>query len=272
MKRFFILLTAISSFACSTIEERKQELAFQDLAETVREEPENFEARLALGDGLASRGYSEAAFSVWEEAGKQRPDDLRFLRRIADHQFAIGAERQAIASYERLLDLSKDSPKADPSSYYRMAWAHLNIGEWEKGLARFEQFTTANLWDPAGFVGLGYAQMKLSEQPEKGKLLDDAVNSFNKALALNLNSFEARFNLATALEKKGNSVAAQAEYERILESRPDEAVVLENLAMIHWKAGRNSLASGFFQRALAQEKDKQVREEIETKLAELKNK
>lgn len=264
---FFALAGLLwASSACGTIEERKQEREFEDLAERVREEPGNLDLHARLGSKLAERGYSRKAIEVWESAYRAHPREHRFLRLIADRRYAIGLWKAAIADYQKLLGLA---PAADPEILYRMGWAKLEMGDLVGAQESFQAFVSVRFNDADGYIGLGLAQWRRSSEQGNEYMLELAGQSFQRALMLDPKSEAARFNAALVQEKKGLPEQAAKEYRTLLAQNPLHAQALENLALLEAAAGRAEEARALLQRALALEKDKKIKKAIEEKLSSL---
>ena len=58
----------------------------------------------------------------------------------------------------------------------------------------------------------------LQQQPDK---LDEATRQFEKAVALNPDYWEARYNLGQSYLRQGHTQEAKAELEKVLKTRPD---------------------------------------------------
>lgn len=252
--------------ACGTLPERSEEQEFEELRARVQEEPQKAELKLQLGESLAKRGYSGGAFKVWEEGAAEHPGDLRFLRNIADHQYAIGEEAAAVQSYEKYL-AQLNTP--DPLVIYKIGWASLHLRDYKKALSSFDAYTQKVPDDASGFVGLGQAQDGISSQAGQEGEADRAISSFQRAIALSPGQPELRHNLAVLLEKRGNLDGAKAEYSRVIETAPNFLPSLENLALILIQRGETSAAKPLLERALLLETQADRKRGIQSKLRAL---
>src|SRR5262249_20928262 len=84
----------------------------------------------------------------------------------------------------------------------------------------------------------------------QGKL-DDAVLSYERALALKPDFAEAHSNLGTALKDQGKLAEAIARYEQAIALKPDFVEALNNLGNLHRERGRLEKAIVCYQQVLA---------------------
>ena len=79
---------------------------------------------------------------------------------------------------------------------------------------------------------------------------DRAIESYNRALQIEPNSADSHYNLANALQEKGDLTAAIASYHRALQFQPDSVEAHNNLGAAYIEKGDLTAAIECYNRAL----------------------
>lgn len=175
-----------------------------------------YRARQELGDGAGAR-------EVLAEWLKKTPDDTRVRLLLASRLQADGAQKQAVAQYEKVRDAEPDNVIV----WNNLAWLYLEGGDSR---------------------ALRYAERAYELAPERAEIIDTygwmlvQRGDINKGLDM-LKAAASRaphipsiqYHVAVAMEKSGNPDGARKELQRILNSqrpfpeRPDAQQLLQRL-------------------------------------------
>ena len=107
---------------------------------------------------------------------------------------------------------------------------------------------SADLWAHLGAAYLEYLQNGGRDAPVAGQ---QALDAFDRALALDAEHLRARVNRFIALTLLGRAEEARAAARVLAERYPDEPLALHNLGAWHQAEGRHAEAVAVFRRALA---------------------
>jgi tetratricopeptide (TPR) repeat protein len=142
------------------------------------------------------------------------------LRAAAEHRTA-GRWAEAVAAYERALELCPDAP----NSWYNLARLQRRIGKPEAALASYDQALKHGVDDPEE-VHLNRGVIYADDLARS----DAAETELKAALALNPAYGPALLNLGNLYEDRGDIENARAAYERALAVEPDNPMALARLA------------------------------------------
>ncbi len=127
-----------------------------------------------------------------------------------------------------------------------VAWHQ--VGYWKNSLTFFEHMLAVTGRNPVAHLGLGVSLAKEKRPVE-------AVDHFNKALALNPNYAEAHNSLGAVLISQGKVQAAIGHFRRAGQIKPTYAVAYNNLGLALVRQGRLTEAISYFKRAAGLRKD-----------------
>lgn len=105
---------------------------------------------------------------------------------------------------------------------------------------------SARAWDHYSTYMLGRAQDLPWEAPERKSLLVAAIAGYEHALEILPGYTEAMYNLGVAYGARGDTLAAQATYERTLAADSTNEGALDNLAGLLFRQGRTEEARGMW--------------------------
>jgi tetratricopeptide (TPR) repeat protein len=262
-----------------------------ELTTAIRLSPRNERARLAIARVLGSAGRDDEAKHALEETIRILPDStlahwwlaLAYERvnRFAEARqevalvaaAAVAGESQLHASVGRFAINAADVPGA-LDAFARAVSADLNDPGAHKVLASalleqdrtgdaFAEFMAALLIDPQdaeAFVGIGRIFLNAGHD-------DDAVDALRRATDLTPGNIDARYALASALERIGRTEDAARHFARVEQAQRQALTdrrrtmslgVLKEEAALRASEGRLEAAIALYERALAVEAEPAV--------------
>ena len=242
------------------------------------------EVHFALGSAYSATGkYSEAVAEL-KRAATLAPNSDEVYRRLGDAYLQSGSAVAAIQSFEKAIQLNP---------YYwsnqdEIGNAYFQQGDYAKALDAFRQVTVLAPDVDAGYENMGtvylrqgkyqdcipYYQRALQIEPywttysNLGtayfflKQYADSAGAYEKAVALNPNDSEVAVNLADAYRWSGQQDKARQTYQQAialgykeLQTNPQRALTMAQIALSYAKIGNASQADSFIQRARAIDKN-----------------
>ncbi|SPE41040.1 TPR repeat-containing protein [Candidatus Sulfopaludibacter sp. SbA3] len=206
-----------------------------------------------LGAAFYWAGYPERALPYLAETLRVRPDNWKALQAMARIQLGLGRNRDALASFQRAIDLKKDYPPAfvgageayarqdDQANAQRMFQRALELdakcadamnqlgllaaGASDLAGARrwFQQAIEAQKDHPGAINNLGVLYAKMG-QPE------DAIAAFRYGIKTNPDDAELYLNLGRIYVMMGEREKARAVLDELLERKPGNATAAKALA------------------------------------------
>lgn len=215
-------------------------------------------------DELYKQGMDAFDAKDYEKAGRIFQEILSINPRFADIQNKLGivysqTNRLELAaqSFEKALDLNPGYTEAS----LNLAITYSDIGQYEKAREVFERASRfqEKTMDPASaFSGIDpFVKGKLADEHLRlGKmyadlrLLDDAIDEYQKALRLSPNFADIITQLAIALRDKGRYDEAIKEFNRAKECNPHYIPARLHLGITYYSQGFFGLAEEEWQEAL----------------------
>jgi len=212
-----------------------------DLEAMLKAFPNMLEAHLLMGDAYMAQKQFDAATREFETAAKGTPPDRRALIGIQTVKLVSGHPMEAVQAIQDLatknpaditwkFELAKfeDTAASTPSSLDLAARKQLL----QQAADNYKQILAAS---PAA----GELWMKLGTIQEKLGQTDAALASFEQAGSVNPKNSDAFLDQALLLEALNRKNEAVVQYNKVLNIMPDNALALNNLAMITAEAGGN---------------------------------
>ncbi len=212
-------------WAQSFIGQGKEEEAEKRLLDAVERDPGMIDAHQMLGNIASQRGDFEPAAGHFQRALAIEPEHQPSLFGLADAYRRLGRLDEALVGFRRLQSLAPHDSKAALS----MAEIHVGRGELEDALVVVA----------AAAVAEGAPALVHNRHGELLVLVgrqEEAFAELERALELNPQLAEARFNLAVLYEERGEVEQAIELYDQAIRRAPRHFQAQFNLGRLH--AGR----------------------------------
>lgn len=196
----------------------------EELYETVKNDPTNFQAVRELSVALLDAGYNEEALKQLVYLVGIFPEDARLYFNIGYTFEKLKMFDKAEYSYRKAISIDSE----EPDYYYNLAY--LLMKEKSKNREAVECFKKVLQKDPKDantFFNLGIIYMN-------GKAYDTAVKCFKKAYDLNNYDLLSLFYLGNTYQQMGNYAKAKEIYNSVIENSPEYSWAYFNLAQIAW--------------------------------------
>ena len=242
------------------------------------------EVHATLGSVYSASGRNSEAIAQLKRAVSLAPDSDADYRGLGGAYLASGDGSQAIEAYQKAIQLNPyywDNQNELGRAYYQ-------LGNYPKAFDAFQQVTVLEPDIDLGFENVGniylaegkyqecipYFQKALQIQPFWStysnlgtayfflKQYPNSVDMFEKAAALNPNNTLTVVNLADGYRAAGQTDKARATYERAisvgfkeLQTNPQNAEVMDEMALSYAKIGNSQQADAFIRRARSLDKN-----------------
>ena len=204
-------------------------LALSMLVAQAQEAPSRAKQAYTRAIELESTGNHPAALALLWEAGGLAPRNPEIQNVLGEALERIGALDAAIAAYRAALQANPQFRQASNN----LILALVKAGKGEEAVQRARDLVAQAPNDPDRYFTLGLAQ---SEQN-----VEDAMNSFRRALEINPGHALARYNLALALNRTDRTREAIDEMKR--------ALAIDDRAETHYMLGVMYSHQGEFEAA-----------------------
>ncbi|MBD2487978.1 tetratricopeptide repeat protein [Aulosira sp. FACHB-615] len=224
-----------------TPEERTKEiLKIQELIAEDNQTPERQCVLLRkLGNlHFAGQGYKEAIAS-FDKALEIKYDDHQAWENRGIALGNLGRYEEAIKSFNKASTIKPNYPKA----WNNRGIALFNLGRYEEAIASYDQALEFKPDYHYAWYNLGYALQTLGRYK-------DAIASYDQALEFKPDYHEAWYNLGIALRNLGRYEDAIASYDKALEFKPDDHLVWKNRGNTLRKSGCHEEAIASYDKAL----------------------
>ncbi len=146
-----------------------------------------------------------------------RRDSAKIWFSVGKDYFNKNNLERAIANFKRAL--SYDSTFVE--IYLHLGQAYLKLGQFDSAEVAYRKVAQINPQDSRGWQGLGFMYGIVKKDVEKG------IEFYKKALEVDPNNNDARFGLATLLDKAGRSEEADSIYQAAIAADPDNPAILK---------------------------------------------
>jgi len=228
----------------------EEELAFKRLRDSVREDSQNVDAYLRIGELLRRRGQAQKAMGIHmdlaQRAGLSPEDSAAVRKALAQDQLSLGSRDEA---RRLLLELCKNS-STEAWAISRLHRLHLEEGEFEEAYKRRQEM--ARMGEPlepkTAAVYLTLAGRAASEAGEhrRGRVL------VRDALKLDPQSPAAYLTLGQIYERDSRLEDAIRAWKSFLEHSPElSGLVFPHLEKVLFEMGQYSDIAGIYRQVLA---------------------
>ena len=176
---------------------------------------------LLNGKKLLERGDYAGAVEELKTAASLLPANAQAWNYLGVAEQRAGQPDDAAAAYARALTLDRDLTEA----HYNLGCLWLEQNKPDAAKTEFTAYTLRRSNDPAGWLKLGSAQLRLQD-------LASAEKSFSIALNLNQNNAEALNGLGLARVGRDRSREAAQFFAAAVRYHPDYAPAILNLATV----------------------------------------
>ncbi len=224
---------------------------------------------------LVQEGNLAEASVLYEQAYRQRPDDLDYLYDYGRVLIELDRASEALALADQMIELATntdprgyalkaqalvwegDSAAAIPVGvsgieidneyapiYASLARAYTNIGRYQQGLANGQKAVDLDPLNADAHRAYAYALIWVGER-------ELAIEQLEQAIALNPNFVPPYFELAINYLALNQDSMAIATYERVLSLQPRNERAYLRLCEAYFKVGQNNQAQGYCEDSLS---------------------
>lgn len=194
--------TLVKSYLFDSSSNEAQERAIQTLRGQIRENPDDPALRVSLADYYLKQQDWQNALTQAQEA--LRIDDT-YLGGLFDQGMAYRGMRNyeaAVASFERMIELTKDNPNMQVDSrmagvHYYLGDVYLRIGDAQKALEHGQAAWVINKTDADSIFLIGKAEAALGDD-------EAALDAFETAVAFDPEYTEVYVAMEDVAKRLGN--------------------------------------------------------------------
>lgn len=172
------------------------------------------------GLALQARGKLEESVALFEQALKISPNAVEPLIAVAKSWFTLKQPDQALERVQQAITHNKDNFLA----YNLAGEIHISQRRVAEAKAAFNKAREINPKWPVPYSNLAKISLIEKDAPNALSMLDLGFK--------NTNDLSLAVELAALYDRSGNAAKALTLYEELLKTRPDVAVVKNNLAMM----------------------------------------
>jgi tetratricopeptide (TPR) repeat protein len=202
-------------------------------------------AELGRAAALRSSGKPDTAIEVLAQLARRFPDMAIVHSTLGDALRNQDEFEDAVASYDRALELVPKGSRGRWFIHYARAIAHERLDNWEQAEADFRAALDLNPDHPQVLNYLGYSMV------EKQINLAEALDMIERAVAARPDSGFIVDSLGWVLYRLGRYDEAVAHMERAVELMAVDPVVNDHLGDVYWAVGRKREAEFQWSRALS---------------------
>ena len=213
----------------------------QELFETVKNDPSNFQAVRELSVALLDSGYNEEALKQLVYLVGIFPEDSRLYFNIGYTFEKLKMFQKAEYSYRKAIELKSD----EPDYYYNLGYLLMRENRNTKEAVEcFRKVLEKEPKDPNTYFNLGIIYLR-------GKVYETAIKCFRKAFVLNNYDTLALFYEGNAYQQMGNIEKAKEIYHKVIDYSPEYSWAYYNLGQIAWTEGRIDDAINYLEKTVS---------------------
>ena len=221
------------------------DLAIDAYKKVPRTDTASHAAELGRAAALRSSGKPDAAIEVLAQLARRFPDMAIVHSTLGDALRNQDEFVDAVAFYDRALELVPEGSRGRWFIHYARAIAHERLDNWEQAEADFRAALDLNPDHPQVLNYLGYSMV------EKQINLAEALDMIERAVAARPDSGFIVDSLGWVLYRLGRYDEAVAHMERAVELMAVDPVVNDHLGDVYWAVGRKREAEFQWSRALS---------------------
>jgi len=206
--------------------EDRLEDAVEALRAVLAEDGGIIDAHVTLGGWLRQLGRREEAIASYQRALELQPDHQMALSELADLYRAMGRGEAAVEGYRSVLRVQPRSPQI----WYQLATLYLDLGREAEAEGAFREALEHN-------PEMGAAYNSLAALAFRRQELDEAERLVRRGLELEDDLRSSRYNLARVLEARGETGEARRLYREELSLFADHGRARFNLAQLLREGG-----------------------------------
>ena len=196
--------------------------------------PDFIHVYVTLGNALQAGGKIEAAIRSYSQALELQPNFAEVRANIGSMYFKMGRLEEAIAHYQQAIALSPDLAGA----HWNLGKVYHKHGDIEAAIACFQRTSELN----PQLVGADFHFNLANRLFTQGKR-DEAIESYEKALAIKPDWAEAYGNIGSARSQQGDLDAAIVNYQQAVALKPE-------LEVLHFNLGNSFLQQNKYEEAI----------------------
>ncbi|MFS8116868.1 MAG: tetratricopeptide repeat protein [Microcoleus sp.] len=196
--------------------------------------PDFIHAYVTLGNALQAEGKIEAAIRSYSQALELQPNFAEVRANIGSMYFKMGRLEEAIAHYQQAIALSPDLAGA----HWNLGKVYHKHGDIEAAIACFQRTSELN----PQLVGADFHFNLANRLFTEGKR-DEAIESYEKAIAIKPDWAEAYGNIGSARSQQGDLDSAIVNYQKAVALKPE-------LEVLHFNLGNSFLQQNKYEEAI----------------------
>ena len=252
--------------------EKKYDKALVQFKKLLSIESGHFEAQLSVAQILKEQGKADKAVVEYEKAIGLNKDDPRSYKDLAEIYWNEGKRYWAEKKYDEALDQLKKLLSLDNRHFeaqLSVAQILKEEGKTGEAIPEYERAITLNKEDPRAYKDLAEIYWSEGKKYWAEKKYPEALDQFEKLLAMDAGHFEARLSIARILKEEGKVDEAVGEYEKAIGLKKDHPQAYKDLGEIYEKKQNSALALKYYQGYLLRAPEGQETEGIRQKVDSL---
>ena len=197
------------------------------------------EVHMSLGAVYSNTGKNSEAIAELKKALELAPNSDEAYRNLGEAYSRSGQSAEAIAAYQKAIAANA----YNWMNHISLGKAYLDLGDSAKALPEFQKVTEIAPDNPIGYVDIGGLYLRDGKYSE-------SIPQFQKALALTQDA-DTYSNLGTAYFWLKNYDQATKMYEKAVEMRPNDEVLLGNLGDAERWSGHSDQAATAYGKAIS---------------------
>lgn len=208
-------------------------------------DPAFLSAQLGRAQALSRAGDPDTAIARLQAIAAERPDDLTVHSTLGDLLRREERFAEAVAAYERAIDLVEDPERRHWVLFYTYAISLERAGRFDEAEPWFRRTLEFVPDNPSVLNYLGYSLI------EERRNLDEALDMIERAVEGDPDSGYIVDSLGWAFYRLGRYDEAVPVMERAVELLPNDPIINDHLGDVYWMVGREREARFQWRRALS---------------------